>query len=332
MDIVVLCGGLSAERDVSIASGNAAAAALRRRGHNVSLIDLFFGNKVEESSAGVSESAPDLENLRKQKSGSGRIGDNIPEICKACDIVFFALHGSDGEDGKVQALLDLLDVKYTGTGVLGSAIAMDKDIAKQLFLQNGINTPGGITVNKNDKTYSNAGFPCVVKPSASGSSVGVSIVTEEREYPAALKEAFKYGNTAIAEQYIKGREFTVGVIAGSAMPVGEICPKAGFFDYKNKYQNGLTDEIFPAEISAELTAKLQHQAERVFKVLKFDVYGRIDFIVDESGEVWCIEGNTLPGITPMSLIPKAAAAAGISYDDFCETIVYESLKKYGETL
>ncbi|MCL2401813.1 MAG: D-alanine--D-alanine ligase [Oscillospiraceae bacterium] len=322
MDIVVLCGGMSAERDVSIASGTAAAAALRRCGNNVSLIDMFFGNKIEELSVGVSENAPNLENLRKQKSGSSRIGDNVPEICKACDIVFIALHGEDGEDGKIQSMLDLIGVKYTGTGVLGSAIAMDKDITKQLFLQNGINTPQRYAAEA-------AKFPCVVKPNASGSSVGVSIVMDAREYPAALAEAAKYGEV-IVEQYIPGREFTVGVIAGKALPVGEIRPKTGFFDYKNKYQDGLTDEIFPAEISAELTTKLQREAERVFKVLKFEVYGRMDFIVDESGETWCIEGNTLPGITPMSLIPKAAAAAGMSYDDFCEAIVHESLKKYGE--
>ncbi|MCL2408282.1 MAG: D-alanine--D-alanine ligase [Oscillospiraceae bacterium] len=323
MDIVVLCGGLSAERDVSIASGTMAAAALRRRGHSVSLVDLFFGHEVKELPAGVSESAPDLENLRKQKSGPGRIADNIPEICNACDIVFIALHGEDGEDGKIQSLLDLIGVKYTGTGALGSAIAMDKDITKQLFLQNGIKTP---------RRYSeeNAEFPCVVKPNARGSSVGVSIVTAEHEYPAALAEAAKYGGV-IVEQYIQGRELTVGILSGRAMPVVEIIPKTGFYDYKNKYQSGMTDKVCPAEISEELATKLQREAERVFEVLKFDVYGRIDFIADDDGEVWCLEGNTLPGFTPLSLVPKAAETAGMSYDDLCETIVYESLKKYGET-
>jgi len=341
MDIVVLCGGFSAERDVSLASGTMAAAALRRRGHRVVLVDLFFGYTDSYSdpkeifrqdyaaqTAAIGETAPDLDALRKIKGGSGRIGDNIPEICRAADIVFIALHGEDGEDGKIQALLDLLGVKYTGTGALGSALAMNKDIAKQLFLQNGIKTPRGIALIKGEKPYDSVPLPCVVKPNARGSSVGVAVVTAEDEYSAALEEAFVHDDRVIVEQYIKGREFTVGVIAGRALPVGEICPKSGFFDYKNKYQSGMTDEIFPAEIPKELTEKLQRAAERVFEVLQFDAYGRMDFIVDEAGEAWCIEGNTLPGLTPVSLIPKAAAAAGMSYDDFCEAIVYESLKKY----
>ena len=342
MKIIVLCGGLSAERDVSITSGTMVASALRRRGHKAVLVDLFFGypnrygdpaeifdSVFDDGIAAVSESVPDLEAVktsRKQQNDS-RMGDNILEVCRAADIVFLALHGEDGEDGKIQAVFDMAGIKYTGSGHLGSAIAMNKEIAKQLFLQNGIRTPAGITVNRRDPEYKNAGFPCVVKPRSRGSSVGVSIVNTPEEYGAALQLAFKYEDDAIVEQYIKGRECDVGVLAGKALPVIEICPKSGFYDYKNKY-SGLTDEYCPADLPAEITEKLQDMAVRVFTTLKFDVYGRMDFIVDSNGEAWCLEGNTLPGLTPFSLLPQEAAAAGIPYEELCEAIITHSLRKY----
>ena len=341
MNIIVLCGGVSHERDVSIASGTMAAAALRRNGHNVVLVDMFFGYTQDYSdpkeifarsysfeTASVNEDVPDLDALRGEKPDAGRIGGNIPEICRAADIVFLALHGEDGEDGKIQAVFDLMGIKYTGTGPLGSQLAMNKSVAKQLFAQNGINTPRSVLLQRHTKPYDNIGFPCVVKPCSGGSSVGTHIVTQAGEYDSALADAFRYDEFVLAEQYIKGRELTVGVIAGKAMPVVEICPKSGFFDYKNKYQSGLTEEIAPADISIELTQTLQHMAERIYDILKFDVYGRMDFMVDENGKAWCMEGNTLPGLTPNSLLPKAAAAAGVSYDELCEIIVNESLKKY----
>ena len=272
MNIIVLCGGLSAERDVSITSGTMVTAALRRRGHKAVLVDLFFGyphsysdpieifNTVyDDGIAAVSETAPDLAAVkasRGQQSNS-RMGDNIIEICRAADIVFLALHGEDGEDGKVQAIFDLTGIKYTGSGQLGSAIAMNKEISKQLFRQNGILTPRGKTVKRGGDDRADIGFPCVVKPCSRGSSVGVSIVETPEAYKAALELGFKYDNELIIEQYIKGRECSVGVIAGRALPVIELCPKEGFYDYKNKYQSGLTDEFCPADFSAEITEKLQ---------------------------------------------------------------------------
>ena len=343
MNVIVLCGGLSAERDVSITSGTMVAAALRRRGHKAVLMDLFFGyphsykdtsdifNTIyDDGVAAVSDTSPDLETVRasRKQDNDSRIGDNVLEVCRAADIVFLALHGEDGEDGKIQATFDLTGIKYTGTGPLGSAIAMDKTVAKQLFLQNGIRTPKGISVNRKDADNKNPGFPCVVKPRARGSSVGVSIVSNPEEYAAALEAAFRYDDNVIVEQYIKGRECDVGILAGKALPVIEICPKSGFYDYKNKYQSGLTDEFCPADLPAEITDKLQRTAERVCEVLMFDVYGRMDFIVDADGEVWCLEGNTLPGLTPISLFPQEAAAAGLSYEDMVEEIIRHSLKKY----
>ena len=341
MDIVALCGGLSAERDVSITGGTLAAAALRRRGHRAVPVDLFLGYGqpygdpkdifkavcADEASA-IGETAPDIDALRKGRGGDSRIGDNIPEICRAADMVFIALHGIYGEDGKIQAMLDLMGVKYTGTGVLGSAMAMNKAVSKQLFLQNGIQTPHGIVVNKRQRPYGNIGFPCVVKPCANGSSVGVSVVRKCEDYPAALELAFGYGDEAVVEQHIKGRECNVGILVGRALPVIEIRTETGFFDYRNKYQSGMAEEICPADLPPEITEKLQRVAERVFRILGFEVYGRMDFIVDEGGGVWCLEGNTLPGMTASSLFPQEAAAAGITYDDLCEAIVYESLKKY----
>ncbi len=343
MNIIVLCGGLSSERDVSITSGAMAAAALRRLGHRVVLVDLFFGyrhpysrpeeiflSEQEETIPGVSQAVPDLAEVRagREQGNDSRMGDNILEICRAADIVFMGLHGEDGEDGKIQATFDMAGVKYTGTGYLGSALAMNKEIAKQLFMQNGILTPKGITVHCKSKPYSDVGFPCVVKPRSGGSSAGTSIVFQKEDYEQALELCFRYDEAAIVEQYIKGRECDVGVLSGHALPVIEICPKSGFYDYVNKY-SGLTDDYCPADLPLEITKKLQRTAERVFEVLMFQVYGRMDFIVDDQGEVWCLEGNTLPGLTPASLLPQEAAAVGISYDQLCGMIIEESMKKYG---
>jgi D-alanine-D-alanine ligase len=341
MDIIVLCGGLSTERDVSIASGTLVRKALGSRGHNAVLVDLFTGyrgsycdpkdifkNGAADEDFVISETAPDLEKIRAERGGESRIGENIFDICAASDMVFMALHGQDGEDGKVQAAFDLTGIKYTGTGALGSALAMNKDISKKLLVQNDILTAPGITINVNDAEYGNVGFPCVVKPCSGGSSVGISIVDSERGYDDALKLAFRYDDDVIVEKFISGRECSVGVIDGRALPVIEICPKTGFYDYKNKYQSGNTIEICPADFSGEVTRKLRSAAEKTYKALKVQVYGRMDFIVDENGDPWCLEGNTLPGMTNTSLLPQEAAADGISYEDLCELIIELSFKKY----
>ena len=343
MNIIVLCGGVSTERNVSLTSGKMAAAALKRLGHKAVLVDLFFGyphpyndpaeifehNFDDDLTADIGD-VPDLAALMQKRGGDNRsrIGANVPEICAAADIVFLALHGNDGEDGKIQAMFDLYGIKYTGCDSLGSAVAMNKGVAKMLFLQNNISTPTGIVVNKNDSEYKNPGFPCVVKPRSGGSSVGTSIVNREEDYIAALEFAFKYEDDVLVENYIKGREFSVGVINGKALPAIEICPKSGFFDYKNKYLANLTDEYCPANISESTEKQLQNAALAVFDALMLKVYARIDFILDENGREWCLEANTLPGLTPSSLMPKEAAVAGIPYDDFCALIIEKSLEKY----
>ena len=342
LKIAVLCGGLSNERDVSISTGTGAARALRQRGHQVVLMDLFLGydkpfadpeevfsEQGELGAAAIGDISPDLDLVRSMRPDPECIvGPNILTICRAADIVFLALHGEEGENGKVQALLDLYGIPYTGSGYLGSAIAMNKGLSKTIFRENGIQTPDSIIVRRGEEVHS-IGFPCVVKPCSGGSSVGTSIVKSEAEFAAALALAFRYEAEVIVETYIKGRELTVGVMDGVAMPVIEIIPKSGFYDYKNKYQAGAAEEICPAQIGPEATQRVQRLAERVFSALMLDAYCRCDFLWDtETDALYCLEANTLPGMTPTSLIPQMAKAQGMDYGALCEKIIEVSLKKY----
>lgn len=339
MKIAVVCGGLSNERDVSITSGTCVARALREKGHKVVLVDLYYGysgsyddpaelfeREQEDVAYSVKEETPDIEKILAQGDGS-RIGKNVLEICKAADISFLALHGEDGENGKLQATMDMHGIKYTGSGYLGSAIAMYKEVTKIMLRSSGIPVPEGIVLSKGE--YAEVGFPCVVKPCSGGSSVGTSMVGSKSEYAAALELAFKYEDHVLVERFIKGRELTVGVMGGKAMPVIEIIPKAGWYDYKNKYQAGLTEEICPAPISAEDTERVQRLAERVHTALMIDVYCRADFLMDnESGQLYCLEANTLPGMTPTSLIPQMGREQGLDFGEVCEKIIKLSMEKY----
>lgn len=343
MDIVVLCGGLSPERDVSISTGTGAARALRQRGHRVVLLDLFLGfegdysdpkslftSENKDSIYSVKEIEPDLEAIRsRRKDSRGLLGPGVLEICKAADITFLALHGAEGENGKLQACLDLHEIPYTGSGYLGSALAMDKELSKALFRQYGVPTPPGILLERSSYSGENVGFPCVVKPCSGGSSVGTSIVHTPEEYDAAVQAAFACENRVLVEKYIRGRELTVGVMSGRAMPVIEIIPREGFYDYKNKYQAGLTVELCPAPIEATDTQRVQRLAEKVYEVLQLQAYCRIDFLMDETdGTLYCLEANTLPGMTPTSLIPQMAAEEGMDYGQLCEKIIEVSQRKY----
>lgn len=243
--------------------------------------------------------------------------------------MFLALHGEDGEDGKIQATLDMYGVKYTGSGYLGSALAMNKELSKTLFNAAGIPTAPAITLRKGEGIQASPWIPCVVKPCSGGSSVGTSIVRTQEEFSAALEFAFKYEDDVLVEKYIKGRELTVGVMDGKAMPSIEIVLKNGWYDYKNKYQAGFAEEICPAPISAEDEERLGRLAERVSKALMVDVYCRADFIMDDDdGEIYCLEANTLPGMTPTSLVPQMAAEQGMSYGELCEKIITLSMRKY----
>lgn len=344
MRIVVLAGGLSTERDVSISSGLLVASALREKGHEVVLLDVFTGyeqnicdidalfkqNYSFADKANVGETVSDLSEVRENRlNKSDRfIGTNVIEICSEADITFLALHGGEGENGQLQATLDLLGIKYTGTGYLGSALAMNKGLTKSVFVQNKINTPAGEIFKSVEDAKSWSIFPCVVKPCSGGSSVGIAKAENEEEYILAVKDAFRYENEIVVEQFVKGREFSVGILGGKALPPIEIIPKSGFYDYAAKYQAGATDEICPADIDEQTDKKLRESAVAAYNSLHLDSYARVDFLVDENGEPFCLEANTLPGMTPTSLLPQEAAVEGLNYADLCEKIIEISLAKY----
>ncbi len=341
MKVAVICGGLSNERDVSLSSGVGIAGALRGKGHQVALVDLFLGwtepfAAVEDvftaedrpSDFAVGEDAPDLAAVRAMRPGQGLVGPHVLEICQAADIAFLALHGEEGENGKLQAWFDINGVRYTGSGYLGSAIAMNKSLSKTLLREAGVPVAESVTVRKGHTPAKKPPFPCVVKPCSGGSSVGTTIVRDPEEYDAALALAFQYEDSVLAESFIDGRELTVGVLDGKAMPVTEIIPKSGFYDYKNKYQPGMTDEPCPAPITAEQTAAIQALAERAYETLHLEAYGRVDFIMGRDGVFYCLEANTLPGMTPTSLIPRMGRAMGMDYGTLCQALIDASMKKY----
>ena len=257
-------------------------------------------------------------------------GENVLRLCQAADVVFMALHGEDGEGGKVQAVFDLMGIVYTGSGPLGSAIAMDKGLSRKLFAADGVPVAKGIVVKRSGAriaaSENGIGLPCVVKPCCGGSSVGVEIARTEEEYEHALDEAFGYEEEVVVEQYIAGREFSVGVVEGKAYPIIEIAPIEGFYDYTNKYKAGSTIETCPARLDEEKTQEMQHYAEAAYRALKLECYARIDFMMGQDGNLYCLEANTLPGMTPTSLLPQEAAAAGLDFGALCEHLIEVSLQ------
>lgn len=345
MKIVVLAGGISTEREVSLVTGKGVCDALRKNGHKAVLLDLFFGYGEEGASLDdifereslisdtihdINITDPDIDKIKKLRKGDSNslLGSNVLNICRMADIVFMALHGADGENGKLQATFDILGIKYTGSGSMGSALAMDKLISKKILKESGVPVPKGFTVTKKDRESNFPDFPCVVKPCCGGSSVGVSIANNKEEYMKALETAFRYEDLILVEDYIKGREFSAGVVDGKAYPVIEIIPKQGFYDYKTKYQPGMADDVCPAQISEELSDQLKEYAKAVYHVLGLKAYARIDFLVDADGGIYCLEANTLPGMTPTSLLPQEVKADNISYEELCEKIVSVSMEKY----
>ncbi len=340
MNILVLCGGLSTEREVSLITGAKVQNALIEKGHHALLADLFLGRELDcspaEAFAGateperigkISETVPDLKAIKAgRKDGMGIFGKNIIELCRAADVVFMALHGGDGENGRLQAALDLLDVRYTGSGYLGSAIAMNKGLTKQAFIRDGILTPKGVHLKKGMSCPADMKLPLVIKPCSGGSSIGVYIANTKEEFESGVASAFEYEDEILIEEYIKGREFSCGVLGGKALAPIEIIPKEGWYDYKNKYQPGLTVEVCPADIDEATDARMRSAAVAAFKSLRLSGYARMDFILTEGGEAYCLEANTLPGMTPTSLIPQEAAAEGIGYAELCERIIALALE------
>ena len=343
MKIAVLMGGLSPERNVSLSSGSLICAALRRRGHRVLGIDLYKGIKIEgdveslftteqDTVARVSEAIPDIDALIASNGGRTLpVGEGVVEACRAADSVFLALHGDIGENGQLQAMLDLAGIRYTGSGYVGSMLAMDKDIAKKLMRSEGILTPDWVRLDTSldtdiDAVIAAVGLPAVIKPCSCGSSVGVYIVNTREELENAIRSAAKYERFIMAESKIDGRELTCGFFDGTPLPPVEIIPKCGFYDYKNKYQSGATEELCPAPLTDEQTATVYDATTRGFDALRLGGYARFDYILDKENRAWCLEANTLPGMTPTSLLPQEAAAVGISYDELCERIALMAKK------
>ena len=326
MKIAVLMGGTSAEREVSLASGLAVLKALREKGHDVRAIDTARGFIRQEDEAGLLpegvHSAPPSDlgsTLALMELAS------VPELREA-DVAFLALHGGTGEDGTIQALLETAGVKYTGSGPLGSGIAMDKDVTKRLLRDSQVPTLPWRVARAPEFKYDQdtiedlIGFPLIVKPSKQGSSVGLFVVNEPDELAPAVREASQFDTEVMIERFAKGRELTVSVLGDQALPPVEIRPKKGIYDYESKYTPGMTEYLCPAPLEEEITAQMQAYALRAFRVLKLRGYGRIDFILAKE-QLFCLEANTLPGMTATSLFPKAAAAAGMDFPELCERIV-----------
>jgi len=326
MKIAVLMGGTSAEREVSLASGLAIARALRERGHTVWAVDTARGfvpadEEVQLLPEGVHASPPDETEGTLRPIELGEV-----EQVREADVAFLALHGGAGEDGTIQALLELVGVPYTGTGPLGSGIAMDKDVTKRLLRDSQVPTLPWRVARAPDFSYDPdtiedyVGFPCIVKPSRQGSSVGIAVVNTPEELRPAVEAASRYDTEVMIERFARGRELTVGILGDQALPPVEIRPRKGIYDYHSKYTAGMTEYFCPAPVDEEIVAQVQAYALRAFRVLKLRGYGRIDFILAKE-QLFCLEANTLPGMTATSLLPKAAAAAGISFPELCERIV-----------
>jgi len=331
LKIVVLAGGYSPEREVSLSSGAMITNALMEKGHNVCLVDSYLGVadneevwfKSQKDSGNyyhqIGKNAPDLKHLTDITQERGFIGNRVIEICSLADVVFLALHGGAGENGQMQAVLDAHGISYTGSDYAGCLKAMDKHLAKLIMRASGIPTPDWKLYTK-EKAMESFSFPCVVKPCGGGSSVGVIMVEDQSQWEEAILTAFKYEERILAEVKITGREFSVGVLGGMALPAIEIIPKSGFYDYENKYQPDKTEEICPANIIKKRADEMGRLALKVHEALGLGYYSRIDFLMEENGILYCLEANTLPGMTPFSLLPQEALASGISYADLCDDI------------
>jgi len=330
--IAVLMGGTSSERDVSLASGIRITEALRARGHEVVAVDTVSGvlSAADEQRllAGgvVKTSPPDTKALVQMNRAMQGTLRSLPNA----DVLFLALHGGQGEDGTLQALLDLVGVPYTGSGHLASALAMDKDLSKRLFRDAGVPTADWLMAPVTaEEVRAALGFPVIVKPSKQGSTVGLSIVRTPAELEPAVRAAYEHDDEVMIESFIEGRELTVGILGDEALPVGEIISKHEIYDYECKYTPGMAVEEFPAKLSAEETSVVQDLARKAFRALKLKGYARIDFRMSADGVFYCLEANTLPGMTQTSLIPQAAAAAGISFPELCDRIVQLAREREG---
>ena len=346
LDIIVLAGGLSPERQVSLVSGQGICRALRSLGHRAVLVDMFLGLESWEGAwkdifdapdglctqEEITAQAPDLPAVRasRQDRSPSLFGPGVLEVCRHADAVFLGLHGECGEDGRVQAAFDLLGIPYTGSGHLGSGMAMNKAVTKQVMECAGIPTLPWreLTYTAEDipRLTKELPLPAAVKAINGGSSLGLALPDTREELELALREMLDYGGHVIVERKIRGRDLTVGVLGEEYLPAVEMISQNGsYFDYAAKYQSGQSLEICPAPITPDQQKTIGELALKLHRALGLRAYSRTDFILDQEGRAWCLEINTLPGMTPGSLLPKEAAAIGLSYPELCQRILDLSL-------
>jgi D-alanine-D-alanine ligase len=326
MRVTVLTGGTSAERDVALASAVQVIGALRSHGHEVAVVDTARGyipmaDEQALLSGVVGAEPPSIDQLHSLERGLLLSGLANLKVVRDADVLFLALHGGRGEDGTIQTLLEMVGVPYTGSGRLGSAMAMDKDISKRLFRAAGVPTADWVMAPASRaQVERDFGWPVVVKPSKQGSTVGLTVVKSPKDYEAAVRLARQYDDEVMIERFVPGRELTVGVLEGRALAVGEIIPRHEIFDYECKYTPGMSQEIFPADLPAALAAECARLSLLAHEALKLGGYSRVDFRLTPAGDLFCLEVNTLPGMTATSLLPQAARAVGIEFPELCERI------------
>jgi len=324
--VAVLMGGVSGEREVSLASGAQVVRGLRDAGHDALAVDTSRGVLDEAALARILDRGvrpPSAEGHPTDLLATGAVGTFFhDEALRDIDLILPILHGGAGEDGTLQGLLDMVGLPYAGSGRLGCTLAMDKEVSKRLFREAGIPTPDwAVHPMEVDQVEEALGFPVIVKPPSGGSTLGLSLVRDREELARAVKEALRFEDRVLFERFVTGRELTVGVVGRQTLPVGEIIPEHEIFDYECKYQPGLAQEIFPAEIPQDVAERAQRLALQVHRLLFLRDFSRVDFILDGAGELWCLEANALPGMTSNSLLPRAAAAAGWGFPDLCHRIV-----------
>ncbi len=326
--VALLVGGTSPEREVSKMSGKGILQALKKIGYPTLLMDPAYGlNQPKDEEKFFSEK--DFVKISNRNCIDAINSDLLNDV----DVVFSAMHGKWAEDGKIQSLLELRGLKYTGSKVTASALAMDKDISKNIFKQVGVNTAEWFTVTTKsfepdliaEQIKQEIKFPCIIKPNDQGSTVGLKFVKDESEIKEGIIKAQKYSSKVLIEKYIAGREITVGILDSEALPVLEIVPKSGLYDYNSKYTSGMCEYIVPAKIPDEVARDAQHQALLAFKSIGCEGYGRVDIRMNNYNKIFCLEVNTLPGMTSLSLVPKAAKAVGISFEELIDRIIQQAI-------
>ncbi|MCD6161379.1 MAG: D-alanine--D-alanine ligase [candidate division Zixibacteria bacterium] len=341
MKIAVFMGGTSLERDVSLVSGAAVVDALRVAGHEVVPIDPARGimTLTDDELKAISEieqKPPSSDELERYSNRTMLETINSPQM-QEVDVVFLILHGTSGEDGTIQAALEMAGIPYTGSGVMASALAMNKILSKKIFLASDIPTPEYFVLESeqeisadeiNSMIASGIGYPAIVKPVCQGSSVGLSLVKAKDDIVEAIAKGFKYDNRLLVEKYIPGREVTVGILGNQILPLAECVPESGFYDYEHKYTDGRTQYFCPANLSEKQEKLISELGLKAFKALDCAGFARIDFRLNDSGKVYCLEANTLPGMTSHSLVPKAAKAAGIDFPQLAEKICLIAIEDF----